>query len=150
MAPGRRAGVQGWGLGVGWAAEQPASDNGEVPGRHGGPGTICPGQAKRVLLLAGDRADAQTRCAAWVGTYAAVVGARRPVLGSFCGGAARAALRNFIISWGSVGPSLGLLPERIFGEQPGFGRADSESTKARHEHATCNFGVRKMSFKTRT
>lgn len=36
------------------------------------PGTICPRQAKQVLLLAGDRDVAQTRCTASVGTYAAV------------------------------------------------------------------------------
>lgn len=36
------------------------------------PGTICPRQAKQVLLLAGDRSAAQTRCMDSVGTYAAV------------------------------------------------------------------------------
>lgn len=109
---------------MGWAAEQPASDSGEVPGRHGGPGTICPGQAKRVLLLAGDGADAQTRCAAWVGTYAAVVRARRPVLGSFWVTLGELRFGILSLAGGSVGPSVGpcldLLPEWIFGEEPGF------------------------------
>ncbi|XP_039095151.1 acetylcholine receptor subunit alpha [Hyaena hyaena] len=43
-----------------------------------------------------------------------------------------------------------LRQEWIFGEEPGFEKATSESIKAHHEHTKDNFGVRKQSFKNQT